>query len=344
MIELITQVNAILAQGRSVVAATIVTNEGSTPRTAGSKMLIFENGSIAGTVGGGASEGLVMAAAPEIFASGQAKLMDFDLTGQAEKGADLICGGKMRVFLERLDPDDATKELYGALGELLARGGRGFVITTLDTAGAPDRCLLLPNGAVIGPHPGETVLTKAKSWGRGILAPIVVACDDRRYYLEPALAPDPLIICGGGHVSRPTGQLATSVGFQVTVLDDRPEFANTERFPFAAKTAVIDPDTGWLPGLPVGENAFIVIVTRGHAHDKEALAEALRTPACYIGMIGSVPKRDAVYARLLADGFTQKDLDRVHSPIGLEIYAETPEEIAVSIVGELIECRAKHRS
>jgi len=344
MLELISRITDTLSEGRSVVAATIVTNEGSTPRTAGSKMLIFENGSIAGTVGGGLSEGLVMAAAPGIFASGQAKLMDFDMTGQADKGADLICGGKMRVFLERLDPDAATKKLYAALVDLLTRGGRGFVITALDTASTPDRCLLLPSGTVIGPNPGEAVLTKAKSWGRGILAPIVITCDDRRYYLEPALAPDPLIICGGGHVSRPTGQLATTVGFQVTVLDDRPEFANPERFPFAAQTAVIKTDTGWLPGLAIGENAFIVIVTRGHAHDKEALAEALRTPACYIGMIGSIPKRDAVYARLLAEGFTKADLDRVHSPIGLEIYAETPEEIAVSIVGELIECRARHRS
>lgn len=344
MIDLIARINDTLAQGQPVVVATIVTNEGSTPRTAGSKMLIFTDGSIAGTVGGGLSEGMVMAAGPDIFASGQAGLMDFDLTGQADKGADLICGGKMRVFLERLDPEPATQELYAALADLLTRGGRGFVITPLDTAGSPQRSLLLPNGTVIGPDPGEDVLAKAKSWGRGILAPIVITCDERRYYLEPALSPDPLIICGGGHVSRPTGELATTVGFQVSVFDDRPEFASPERFPFAAHTAVVDPDKGWLTGLSIGENAFIVIVTRGHAHDKDALAEALRTPACYIGMIGSVPKRDSVYARLLAEGFTKEDLARVHSPIGLEIYAETPEEIAVSIVGELIECRARHRS
>ena len=343
MIELIARINDTLTKGRSVVAATIVTNEGSTPRTAGSKMLIFEDGTIAGTVGGGLSEGLVMAAGPGIFASGQAKLMDFDMTGQAEKGADLICGGKMRVFLERLDPDAGTKALYAALADLLSRGGRGYVITALDAVAAPDRCLLLPNDAVIGPNPGQDVLAKVKSSGRGITAPIVIDCAARRFYLEPALSPDPLILCGGGHVSKPTGQLAATVGFRVTVLDDRPEFANPERFPFAAATAVVDTTKGWLTGRDIGENAFIVIVTRGHAHDKEALAEALRTPACYIGMIGSLPKRDSLYARLLAEGFTKEDLARVHSPIGMEILAETPEEIAVSIVGELIECRARHR-
>lgn len=342
MIALITRINDVLAKGRSVVAATIVTNEGSTPRTAGSKMLIFEDGSIAGTVGGGLSEGQVMAAGPEIYASGAAKLMDFDLTGQAAQGADLICGGRMRVFLERLDPDAPTKELYATLADILARGGKGLLVTALDDAGA-QRCLLLPDGHCLGSDPGPAVLKEAKAYGRGITAPIVFEADGRRFYLEPALSPDPLIICGGGHVSRPTAQLATMVGFRVTILDDRPEFANAERFPFAAATGVVDPAKGWLVGQTVGENAFIVIVTRGHAHDKEALAEALRTPAAYIGMIGSIPKRDAVYARILADGFTKDDLARVNSPIGTEILAETPEEIAVSIVGELIECRARHR-
>lgn len=344
MIDLLTRIHETLAQGRPVVAATIVTNEGSTPRTAGSKMLIFEDGSIAGTVGGGPSEGQVMAAGPAIFASGQARLVDFDMTGQAKEGADLICGGKMRVFLERLDPDDATRDLVSTLLDLLAKGSRGLLLTALTDAASPDRCLLLPDGACLGPNPGADILAAAKRRGRGLMAPVVLTAEERRFFLEPALSPDPLIICGGGHVSKPTGQLAAMTGFRVTILDDRREFANPERFPFAAETAVIDPATGWLTGREIGENAFIVIVTRGHSYDTEALAEALRTPAAYLGMIGSIPKRDKVYERLLAQGFTQADLDRVHSPIGLEILAETPEEIAVSIVGELIECRARHRA
>jgi xanthine dehydrogenase accessory factor len=344
MIELVARIAATLAEGRSVVAATIVTHEGSTPRTAGSKMLIFDDATIAGTVGGGLAEGLVMAAAPDIFRTGQARLMDFDMTGQAAKGADLICGGKMRVFLERLDPSAVTIAFVDALAGQLARGGRGIILTALDAAAAPDRCLLLPDGGVIGPNPGQDALAEAKRRGRGIMAPIVMTSGTRRFFLEPALSPDPLVICGGGHVSRPTAQIAAMVGFRVTILDDREEFANPERFPFAAETAVIDPDAGWLTGRAIGENAYIVIVTRGHAHDKAALAEALRTPAAYIGMIGSIPKRDSVYDRLLAEGFTKEDLARVNSPIGLEIFAETPEEIAVSILGELIEHRARRRS
>ncbi|EHJ48622.1 XshC-Cox1-family protein [Solidesulfovibrio carbinoliphilus subsp. oakridgensis] len=346
MIELIRTIRDTLAAGRSVVAATIVTNEGSTPRTAGSKMLVFEGDKIAGTVGGGLAEGLAMAEAAVVLANGGSRLMDFDMTGQASKGADLICGGRMRVFLERLDPEPATAALFARLADLLAQGSRGLLITGLDEngGGAPaGRCLLLPDGTLVGPSPGPEILAAAKRQGRGILAPIVLACAGARYFLEPALSPTPLILCGGGHVSRPTGQIAAMVGFRITVLDDRPEFANLDRFPFAVDTAVIDPAVGWLAGREITDAACIVIVTRGHAHDHDALAEALRTPAGYIGMIGSIPKRDAIYDKLLAAGFTTADLARVKSPIGLEIAAETPEEIAVSIVAELIEHRAAGR-
>ena len=345
MIELIENINATLAGGRSVVAATIVTSEGSTPRTAGSKMLIFADDKIAGTVGGGLAEGQVMAAGAEVLKTGISRLMDFDMTGQASKGADLICGGRMRVFLERLDPEPATQALFATLGKALAKGERALVVTPLRAApdGDAGSCLLLPDGTVVGSDPGPEVLKAARESGRGIMAPVVMEAAGRRFFLEPAIAPSPLLLCGGGHVSRPTGQIAAMVGFRVTVLDDRPEFANPERFPFAAQTAVIDPAVGWLVGRSLGENDSIVIVTRGHAHDYDALAEALRTPAGYIGMIGSLPKRDAIYDKLLAAGFTRSDLARVKSPIGLEIAAETPEEIAVSIVAELIECRAARR-
>jgi xanthine dehydrogenase accessory factor len=346
MIELVRAINAALAQGRPVVAATIVTSEGSTPRTAGSKMLVFKDDAIAGTVGGGLAEGQVIAAGGEVLASGISRLMDFDMTGQADKGADLICGGRMRVFLERLNPDAATKTLFAALEDVLAKGGRGLVLTPLDTQGAQGAsgsCLLLPEDALVGADPGEAVRKAARRQGRGIMAPVVLNHEGRGYFLEPAASPTPLVICGGGHVSRPTAQIAAMVGFRVTVLDDRAEFANPERFPFAAETAVIDPAEGWFTGRAIGPGAFLVIVTRGHAHDADALAEALRTPAAYIGMIGSLPKRDAIYDKMLAAGFTTADLDRVKSPIGLEIEAETPEEIAVSIVAEMIACRAGAR-
>jgi len=130
------------------------------------------------------------------------------------------------------------------------------------------------------------------------------------------------------------------VGFPVVVVDDREEFADAGQFPEAREVRCM-PFGGVMARLPVDVHAFVVIVTRGHLYDKEVLGQALRTEARYIGMIGSRRKRDLIYKRLLEEGFTEEDLARVHSPIGLDIGAETPEEIAVSIVAELIDVRAR---
>jgi xanthine dehydrogenase accessory factor len=146
---------------------------------------------------------------------------------------------------------------------------------------------------------------------------------------------------GAGHVAVPTVRLAATVGFDVVVIDDRDEFANAERFPDAARIGITDNFEHAVEGLPVDDDSFIVIVTRGHRFDREVLQQALKTNAGYIGMIGSRRKRDALYAALIKEGVTQTELARVHSPIGLAIEAETPEEIAVSIVGEMIAERAK---
>ena len=208
--------------------------------------------------------------------------------------------------------------------------------------GASGRALVAPDD-VLGDALSPEVLEAARKQGRGIAAPICFEAAGVSWMLEPVLARDPLYIFGGGHVSRPTCHMAALVGFGVTVFDDRPEFANPERFPDARETMAYKDLADCFAGRPYEENASVVIVTRGHAQDKDALALALRTRAGYIGMIGSVGKRDAVYERLRAEGFTAADIARCHSPIGLEIEAETPEEIAVSIVAELIACRAARR-
>ena len=341
MIELVAAINDRLSRGEALAAVTIVTNEGSTPRTAGSKMLVFADGSIAGTVGGGLGEGMAIVAAKETLAAGPSRLLGIDMTGQASAGADLICGGRMRVFIERLDPDAATRELFAALAGHLAAGHSCLIVARIGD-GTSGRALIAPDGATGDALPPEA-LEAARKQGRGIAAPICFEAAGASWMLEPALARDPLYIFGGGHVSRPTCHMAAMVGFGVTVFDDRPEFANPERFPDARETLAYKDLAECFAGRAYEENASVVIVTRGHAQDKDALALALRTRAGYIGMIGSLGKRDSVYARLLAEGFTAADIARCHSPIGLSIEAETPEEIAVSIVAELIACRAARR-
>ncbi|MFW6373912.1 MAG: XdhC family protein, partial [Thermodesulfobacteriota bacterium] len=145
---------------------------------------------------------------------------------------------------------------------------------------------------------------------------------------------------GAGHVSRQLAKLTQMVEFRTVVLDDRSEFANRDRFPGVDQVHVLDRFENTFSGLSTDSNSFIVILTRGHSHDRTVLAQALRTQAGYIGMIGSHRKRDTIYRSLRDEGFTTADLDRVHCPIGLDIGGETPEEIAVSIVAEMIEVRS----
>ena len=141
---------------------------------------------------------------------------------------------------------------------------------------------------------------------------------------------------GGGHVGLAVEPLLRYVGFETVVCDDRPEYASRERFPHAREVKVISGYDHAFDGIETDEDSYILIVTRGHMGDYEVLRDALRRPAAYVGMIGSRKKVGATMARLKEEGFTQEELDAVHSPIGLNIGAETPEEIAVSICAEMI--------
>lgn len=345
MNELLPTLRILLQGGQNVVQAVILTHEGSTPRSAGSRMLLVASdadpaGAVravriaAGTVGGGLVEAKVMACAGRVLADGLRRVEQFDLTGELAAGADMICGGRLRVFLERLEPADL--QLFDRLAAELERGRRCLRLCPLDSG----RASLLPvggeaGGECLGEALPPEVEAAARRAGADINAPVVFEAEGRSYALESWAAARPLLIFGAGHVSRPTAQLSALLGYRVVVLDDRAEFASRERFP-QAETRVLESLNACFAGLPAGPETSVVIVTRGHVHDAEVLAQALRTQAGYIGMIGSRRKREAVYDRLRGQGFTEADLARVHCPIGLEIGAETPEEIAVSIAAELV--------
>jgi len=340
MSDLLSTLLGCLEQGEDLVQAIILTHEGSTPRSAGSRMLLAGAGGgiariAAGTVGGGLVEARVMTEGAQVLADGQRRVVSFDLTGELAAGADMICGGRLRVFLERLTPADLP--LLRRLEQGVAQGLGCLRLVPLDE-GAP--ALLLPGGGGCGAELSAELELAVRRAGEGIAAPVALEHAGASHVLDPWVGASPLYIFGAGHVSRPTAQVAALAGFRVTVLDDRPEFANAGRFP-QAETKVLEGYDDCFASLSAGPGAFVVIVTRGHVHDAEVLAQALRTSAGYIGMIGSRRKRDAVYQRLRGQGFTDADLARVHCPIGLDIGAETPEEIAVSISAELISHRAK---
>jgi xanthine dehydrogenase accessory factor len=159
-------------------------------------------------------------------------------------------------------------------------------------------------------------------------------------FIEPILSEPTLFIFGAGHISLSISKIAKIVGFKVIVVDDRAEFANVERFPDADQLFAENFSEAFSK-LKVNRSSYIVIVTRGHKFDKKVLEWAIKSEACYLGMIGSKKKNDTIFSNLQSKGVSKKLLESVHAPIGLDIHAETPEEIAVSIMAEIINVRRK---
>jgi xanthine dehydrogenase accessory factor len=234
--------------------ATIVRHLGSTPRKDNAKMLIREDGSSLGSVGGGCVEAEVWSKAQEVIKSGRATLVKYTMTEEDAENDGLICGGSVEIFI------------------------------------------------------------------------------------EPILSDPQLVIMGAGHLGQAIARLALPLGFEVVVLDDRESFASPERFPGVSQL-IVDSFSSGLDQVRIQKSGFILIVTRGHSHDQVATESAIQTEAPYVGLVGSRRKIKIIVDALLKKGFSPESLRRLYAPIGLDIGSETPEEIAISVMAELIALR-----
>jgi xanthine dehydrogenase accessory factor len=360
MDDIFERIVQLLDQGEGFALATLCSRTGSAPRAAGARMLIRTDGSIVGTIGGGLLEARVQQAAAGLFQDKKALVLEFLLTGRDASQTDMLCGGNVEVLIDWIDAgDDTCRQVYAALPAAKAARRRAWLLTTIpDGEGRTRRCLVQENGPLVGEAAVARLIGVGSGSPIGLFGtqpscgseqfdiansrqPVVIECQEQRLLVEPILGSGTVYILGAGHISQQLAPLVKTVGFATVVLDDRPEFARRERFATADQVIVLDSFERALEGLPINQDSYLVIVTRGHLHDKTALTQALRTAAGYIGMIGSRRKRELVYRALVeGEGFTEQDLARVHSPIGLAIGAESPEEIAVSIVAELIQARA----
>jgi xanthine dehydrogenase accessory factor len=240
-----------LERGEPAALVTIVSTMGSTPQRVGAKMLVFADGRIVGTIGGGCYENDAFWKARDAITSRRPQLVHYELSDDFAEETGLICGGTMDVYIEPIEP---SPELY---------------------------------------------------------------------------------IIGGGHVGFHLARVATEVGFRVHVVDDREKFANRERFPSAAEVVAEDIPV-WLARTPLPAHAYVVVVTRGHTNDLNALRALAPRELRYLGLIGSRAKVARIYDALTAEAMPADALRQVHAPIGLDIGAVTPQEIAVSILAELI--------
>jgi xanthine dehydrogenase accessory factor len=336
-----------LASGERLAVCTILRLTGSGPRRAGAKMLVAESGGSVGTVGGGVLEVKAAAWAQEVLRTGLALCRLFALDLQQASDEGMTCGGEVEVLVECLDGrTPAVRDFFAQVLAVLTRAERGFLATAI-----------APNGNVVETEhflvTGGRILASLSLSGRALpedlvhgpvpTAPDLVGRGAIRYFLEPLAPPVTVCVFGAGHIAAHLVPLCHLLGFRTVVVDDRADFASRDRFPQASELIVVPSFTHALERLPISEDSYVVIVTRGHGGDETILRQVLRRGPGYIGMIGSQRKRRLIFEQLAREGFTTEDLARVSCPIGLPIGAETPEEIAVSIGAQLVAARAAHR-
>jgi len=348
MRELFHEIYHSLCNGNELAVATVISHTGSTPRTSGASMIVYRDGRISGTIGGGIIEGDVIRSALSLFKTRKAVISSYNLnrTGKADD-MDLVCGGEMQILVEHVAANKENQEIFGLVCEEINRARPFLWIGKVNENGRlweVERAVQTAE-RWFGPLQKKPALQQElNGFNLQSAKTALVETDMERYVVASIQPPDTVYIIGGGHVSKEIAFLAKQVGFRTLVFDDRKEFANSKRFPDADGVFVCADFTGVFEGFRVTPQSYIIIVTRAHRFDREVLAQALRTEAGYIGMIGSRKKRKSVYQALINEGFEPGALDQVHCPIGLAIDAETPAEIAVSIMGELIQHRAKRKS
>lgn len=308
MIDFYQQMATELAQG-AVVLATVTQVIGSAPRELGAKMLVCPGGKLIGTIGGGAGEARACDHALRVLVSGEKQFVEIDLSGNPQRETQGVCGGRMQVWLERW-PQESLPLVRQILQSLESHQAAALV-TPFQAGASP---YLLPSTPVASIQVTDESL------------------------IEPLTAPPTLLIVGAGHVAVPLACMAQMAGFQVIVTDDRPEFATSERFS-AEITVLAAPITQALNSIPPQHQLYAALVTRGYLHDLEPLQLLLQRSTRYIGMIGSRKRVQRVQQALLEAGYPPAQLDQLYAPIGLDIGALTPEEIAISICAELIQVR-----
>lgn len=321
------------AGGRGVLA-TVISRSGSAPRDVGARMYIDERGRSFGTVGGGLLERYVQEEAEGKKNEDRASVfhMRMDSKTVAEQG--MLCGGNVDVLLEPVR--QAHRPLYTRLAELEKKGGKAVVVTALATEVFTKT--LVEEGLMVTGDPIDEGSAADYLGLFGERRPVIVG--EGRLVVEPLFDRTRLYVFGAGHVSQHIARIANMVDFNVVIIDDRQEYANPERFPEAGEIVVRDFVEAF-DSLSFTGQEFIVIVTRGHSHDAEVLRAALSINARYVGMIGSRRKVQMIFDLMRQSGYSDEAISRVYAPIGLSIHAETPQEIAVSIVSQLIQVRAE---
>ncbi len=349
--------NEILQNKEPVLLATIIYQRGSSPRGTGARMAVLPSGVQIGTIGGGRLEATIHERITELLHSGISMVQDFILSEAEAANLEMICGGSISILVDPIDPgNEPLKQLYQQVAQIIGQHGKGWILSLIpdgESNTPAKKSLITSDGKVNGSWLPEVAMKEndlemVKISGQeislsnlDIKSPQMIAVENLKLFLEPIGEQSTVLIVGAGHVAQMIAPLTTLVGFETIVLDDRVDFISQDRFPGVDRRILLDNFEGVFENVKVDSSTYIVIVTRGHQFDKSVLHQALLTPATYIGMIGSRRKIKLTFESLAKEGISEGKLAEVNSPIGLKIGAETPEEIAISIVAELIEIRSQ---
>ncbi len=340
-----------LGKKEKLALATLVSRVGSAPRAVGAKYLIRADGSTVGSIGGGCVEAEVWQEAQKVMEKQEGKVLHFELTSEQLAEGGLVCGGNINIFLESLREEFLN--IYAEAARIKQKGGSAILATLVLVEGdfpkgEGSKVLIKNSGEKVGSLLGGAELeSKILSEREVVLRqkkPKILVFNQKgrsvEVLLEPVFCEPTVYIFGGGHVSEQVAPLAKNVNFKVVVIDDREMFANRERFPEVDEVIVSEFEKCF-NRFNIDDSSYIIIVTRGHLYDGIVLEQAAESKARYIGMIGSKKKIRTLYQSLTEKGIAKETLGRVHAPIGIDINSETPEEIAVSIVAELIKVRGE---
>jgi len=319
-----------LEKGSGGALATIVKKLGATPREEWAKMFVGGDGKLFGTVGGGCTEAEVWQESRKVIKTGAPKLLHYAMNGKLLEDEGMICGGNVDIFVEPVL--ERYRSLYREISDQERIGSGALLVTTYSEQGL-SKSLIRLDGTVIGDIVSPEIKARFKEYLES-RTPVVIG----NAVIEPVQTSPVLYIFGAGHVSQFVSRIAAMIEFSVVVIDDREDFANTERFPEADRVIVQD-FSRVFDELSFHGNEYVVILTRGHKHDALVLEHVMKRPARYVGMIGSRRKTKMVMDYMRQRGFEEELLSTIHAPVGIDISAETPQEIAISIAAELIKIR-----
>jgi xanthine dehydrogenase accessory factor len=334
--ELCTMMVEKLSAGEDLILVTIIDESGSSPRSAGARMLVDKSGRLYDTIGGGGVEYKAIELAVKLLGQRKSGRKTYRLHRNDEEDLGMICGGDVDVYFQFIEGSDAAAlALFRECRTRLDRDENLWLITDLTLLSSWVMTLYNPESSPPLPDLSEG---EVKQLTRSM--PVLADIGERRIYSEPINFAGKVFIFGGGHVAQALEPVLTGVGFRCVVFDSRPEYVTRELFPGAYE--LVTGDFSKIGDrITITPNDYVVIVT--HNFDAVVEEQILRHECAYVGLIGSKTKTVALKRQLAQMGFSAEILDKVHAPIGLEIKSETPAEIAISIAGEMILERARRR-